>query len=181
VTQTPAQFFEIQKTNLDAVSAYGHALFNGAERMTQLQLSVGRAFLRDSIDTIQSLSAAKDPREWFALAQTAAQPASEEVVNYARSVYSVTSGIGTELSKITEAHVGEVNRRAAELIDAAAKNAPAGSETAVAWIKNAVAASNNAFDTVNKATRQAVEATEQNLAAVAAAAESIKPKMRKAA
>ena len=179
---TPAQITEIQKTQLDALDAYGQALLNGAERLTQLHLSVSRAFLRDAVDAVQNLAATKDPREWINVAQANAQPTAEELVNYTRSLYSIASGIGTELSQIAQAQLGECNRSAAALIDVAAKSAPAGSESAVAWMKNAVAAGNTAFDSINKATRQAVDATGSNLAVVAAAAEStMKPRTRKQA
>ena len=57
-----------------------------------------------------------------------------------------------------------------ELVDNAAKNAPAGSETAVAVMKSAVAAANNALESVQKAVKQATEMAEANFNAVAATA-----------
>ena len=179
---TPTQFAEFQKTNVDALSAYGNALFNAAERFAQLQLSTSRQFVRDAADAAQSLGTVKDSQEWAALTQGSAQPAIEKLVAYSRSLYSIASGAGAEISKIVEAQLTEGNRRVAELIDTAAKSAPAGSEPAVAWLRSAVAAGSNAFDSMNKAAQQAVEASESNFAAVAAAAgETVKAKARKAA
>jgi len=179
---TPAQFSEFQKSQVDTLNAYGSVLFNAAERFAQLQLATGRALLRDSTDTAQSFAGLKDSQELVALTQGSAQPALEKLVGYSRSLYNIASTVGAELSKIVEAQVGDTNRRVAEFIDTAAKNAPAGSETAVAWMKNAVAAGNSAFDSISKAAQQAVEASESNFAAVAAAAdESVKAKARKVA
>jgi phasin family protein len=179
---TPAQFAELQKSNVDTFNAYGNAFFNAAERLAQLQLATGRALLRDAADAVQSVAGVKDPQEFFALSQGSTQPALEKLVGYSRSLYGIASGVGAEMTKIVEAQISEGNRRIAEFIDTAAKNAPAGSESAVAWMKNAVAAGNNAFDSFNRAAQQAVEVSESNFAAVAAAAsDSIKPKARKAA
>lgn len=174
---TPAQFAAFQKTNADAVSAYGQALFNATERLTQLQLATARAFLRDSADAVQGLAGVKDQQAFLAITQNSAQPAIEKLVNYSRSLYSIATGVGAELSKIAEAQISDSKARVAEFIDTAAKNAPAGSEPAVAWIKNAVAAGNSAFDQLNQAAQQAVETGESNFAAAATAAgEAVKPK-----
>ncbi len=179
---TPAQFAEIQKGHADALNAYGHALFNGAERLMQLNLATGKAMLRESTAAAQSLAAVKDPQEIMALTQAGAQPAMEKIVSYARSVQGIASAIGSELSKIAETQVAEGNRQLAEFVDSAAKSAPAGTESAVAWLKNTVAAANTAYDSINRATQQAVEATESNIAAVSAAAgEAVKPRNRKVA
>jgi phasin family protein len=170
---TPAQFTAFQKTNADAITAYGQALFNAAERLTQLQLATARAFLSDSASAVQGMAGVKDQQGLMAMTQGSAQPAIEKMVNYSRSLYSIASGVGAELSKIAEAQISDGNRRVAEFIDTAAKNAPAGSEPAVAWIKNAVAASNSAYDSMNRAAQQAVETGESNLAA---AGEAVKQK-----
>jgi phasin family protein len=170
---TPAQFTAFQKTNADAITAYGQALFNAAERLTQLQLATARAFLSDSASAVQGMAGVKDQQGFMAMTQGSAQPAIEKMVNYSRSLYSIASGVGAELSKIAEAQISDGNRRVAEFIDTAAKNAPAGSEPAVAWIKNAVAAGNSAYDSMNRAAQQAVETGESNLAA---AGEAVKPK-----
>ncbi len=56
------------------------------------------------------------------------------------------------------------------LVDSAAKNAPAGSEAAVAIVKSSVAAANNALESIQKAAKQASEIAEANFNAVAATA-----------
>jgi len=59
------------------------------------------------------------------------------------------------------------------LVDNAAKNAPAGSETAVAVMKSTVAAANNALESVQKAVKQATDMVESNINAVAAQATEV--------
>jgi phasin family protein len=167
---SPAQFTEFQKTQVDTLNAYSHAVFTAAEKFAQLNLASGRALLRDSAVTAQTLADAKDPQDWLARAQVAAQPTIEKAVNYSRDAYGIASAAGAELSKIVETQVADGNRKFAELVDAAAKSAPAGSEPAVAWVKNAVATSSAAYDALTKAAKQAVEVVESNASAMAAAA-----------
>ena len=50
-----------------------------------------------------------------------------------------------------------------ELVDNAAKNAPAGTESVVAVVKSAVAASQNALDTAKASAKKAVEQAEKQL------------------
>lgn len=177
-----AQLLEIQKTQVDALHAFAGSIFQATEKLAQLNLATSRAFLEDSADTAQSLLTAKDPQELASLAGTLAQPGAEKLANYSRSAYSIASAAGAEIAKVVETQIAEGNRKLAEMIDQAAKSAPAGSEHAISLIKNSLSAANTAFDAVTKATRQATETAESNLAAaVAVATDAVKGKGKKAA
>ncbi len=179
---TPAQFAELQKGHVDALTAVGTVLFTATEKLAALNIAATRSMLQDATSTAQTLLSSKDVQEALTLAGGLVQPAAEKLVGYSRNAYGIASGTGAELSKIVEAQVAEGNRKVAELIDLAAKSAPAGSETAVSMIKSAFSASNTAFDTVSKAAKQATEMAESNLAAAAAVANDVvKGKARKAA
>ncbi|MGB2819158.1 MAG: TIGR01841 family phasin, partial [Burkholderiaceae bacterium] len=117
----------------------------------------------------QALLSAKDAQEMFALSTGNAQPSLEKAVSYSRTVYGIANGANAEVSRIVEAQIAESNKKLAQLIDFAAKNAPAGSEPAVTAFKSAVAAANTAYDTFAKATKQAVEMAESNVAAATSA------------
>ena len=73
------------------------------------------------------------------------------------------------MSRIVDAQIAENNKKVTQLIDFAAKNAPAGSEGAVAALKSAVAAANTAYDTLAKAAKQAVDFAESNITAATSA------------
>ena len=178
----PAQFAEFQKTQVDTLNAYTHAVFSAAEKIAQLNLASGRAVLRDTAAAVQGLVDAKDPQDLLSRVHGTAQPTLEKAVAYSRDVYGIASATGAELSKIVETQVADGNRKFAEMFDAAAKSAPAGSETAVAWLKNAVATSTAAYDAISKVTKQAVEVAESNASAMATAAvDASRVKARKAA
>lgn len=166
---TVTEFVELQKSQLDAWSALGQTMFNAAEKMANLNIAAVKAALQDATESSHSLLGARDVQEFIALANGAAQPTVEKVVGYTRNAYGIASGAGSELTKIFEAQLSEGNRRIAEFIDFAAKNAPTGAEPAVSFIKSAVATANTAFDTATKTARQATDWAESNLAAAASA------------
>lgn len=166
---TPAQFAELQKGQMDAAVALSQTFFDATERLMELNLAAAKATLEESVEKTQALLSAKDVQEFVALSSTNAQPALEKAVSYSRTVYGIANGANAEVSRIIEAQIAESNKKVAQLIDFAAKNAPAGSEPAVNAFKSAVAAINTAYDTFSKATKQAVEMAESNVAAATSA------------
>jgi phasin family protein len=186
---TPAQVAELQKGQVDALYALSHAVFEATEKLVDLNLAAAKAFMDESAERTQALLGVKDVQELLAVASGLAQPSMEKFASYGRNVYSIASGTGAEFSKIVESQVAEGNKRVSELVELAAKNAPAGAEPAVSLLKTAVAAANTAYDTLAKVARQAVDAAESNFAAAtqaslkaaAAANDAVKAKARKAA
>jgi len=166
---TITELVELQKGQLDAWNAIGQAVFNATEKLVNLNITAAKAAFQDASESSQTLLGARDVQEFVALAGGASQPALEKVVGYSRNAYGIASGTSAELTKIIEAQISEANRKIADFVDFAAKNAPTGSEPAVSMFKSAVAAANTAFDTASKAARQATDWAESNLAAAATA------------
>jgi phasin family protein len=166
---TPAQFAELQKGQMDAAVALSQTFFDAAERLMELNLAAAKATLEESVEKSQALLSAKDVQELMALSSGNAQPTLDKAVSYSRTVYGIANGANAEVSRIIEAQIAESNKKVAQLIDFAAKNAPAGSEPAVTAFKTAVAAVNTAYDTFSKAAKQAVEMAESNVVAATSA------------
>jgi len=174
------QILELQKTNVDAIQAFGSTVFQAAEKLAQLNLAATRGAMQDSASAAHTMLTAKDPQDAAALAGTLAQPSAEKLVSYSRNAYSIASAAGAELAKIFEAQLADGNRKLVEVIDAAAKSAPAGSEHAISLLKNSISAASTAFDAVTKAARAASETAESNIAAaVAVATDAVKAKGKK--
>jgi phasin family protein len=186
---TPAQFAELQKGQMDALYALSHAVFDATEKLVDLNLAATKAVMEEAAEKAQALMSVKDVQELLALTGGLAQPTVEKLVSYNRTVYGIASGAGAEVSKIVETQIADGNKKVSELIEFAAKNAPAGSEPAVSMFKSALAAANTAYDTFSKAAKQAVEMVESNVTAAtsatmkaaAAANDAVKVKGRKAA
>jgi phasin family protein len=166
---TPAQFAELQKGQMDAAVALSQTFFDAAERLMELNLAAAKATLEESVEKSQAMLSVKDVQELMALSSGNAQPTLDKAVSYSRTVYGIANGANAEVSRIIEAQIAESNKKVAQLIDFAAKNAPAGSEPAVTAFKTAVAAINTAYDTFSKAAKQAVEMAESNVVAATSA------------
>jgi phasin family protein len=186
---TPAQFAELNKSQLDALFALSHTMFDATEKLVDLNLAAAKATMEESAERATTLMSARDVQEMMALTGSMAQPAVEKLVSYSRTVYGIASGASAEVSRIVETQIAEGNKKVADMVEFAAKNAPQGSEPAVSLFKNAVAAVNTAYDTFSKATKQAVDMVESNVAAAtsatikaaSAANDVVKPKGKKAA
>ena len=179
---TANQFLEMQKSNVDALQAFGSAVFQATEKLANLNIAATRSLMQDGAGAAQSMLAARDPQEAVAIAGNLAQPHAEKAAAYSRSAYGIASATNAELGKIFEAQITEGNRKLAELVDAAAKSAPAGSEHAIGMLKQSITAASVAFDAITKAARQAGETAESNIAAaVAVATDAVKGKGKKAA
>lgn len=162
---TPAQLAELQKSQIDALFALSHTMFNATERLVDLNLAATKALMEESADKTQELLGVKDVQELLAVSGGIAQPALDKFVSYSRNVYSIASGASSDVSKIVETQISENNKKIAEMIEFASKSAPAGSEPAVSMFKSALAAANTAYDTFTKATKQAVDMVESNMTA----------------
>ncbi len=186
---TPAQFAELNKSQMDALFALSHTMFDATEKLVDLNLAAAKATMEESAERATALMGARDVQELLAMTGGLAQPAVEKMVSYSRTVYGIASGAGAEVSRIVETQIADGNKKVADMVEFAAKNAPQGSEPAVSMLKSAVAAANTAYDTFNKASKQAVDMVESNVAAAtsatmkaaSAANDAVKVKSKKAA
>jgi phasin family protein len=165
----PTQFFELQRVHVNAFNTVGNALIAAAEKLAALNAAAGRSAIDTVTEAAHSVSGVKNPKELVALSGASAQPSVEKLMSYTRELAGIANGVSAEIGKVVEQQISESNRRVAEMLDYAAKNAPAGSEQALALLRNAMAASNTAYDTVSKVSRQASDWAEANFAAAAKA------------
>ena len=163
---TVEQLTAVNKANHDVLFGLTEKTFAGVEKLAQLNLAAGKAALNESAAHAQALLKVKDVQELLALQTEALQPVGEKVSSYSRHVYDIAVGTQAEFTKAVEAQLADAQKAILNLVDTAAKNAPAGSESAVALLKTAVAASNNAYESVQKVVKQATQAAEANLQAV---------------
>lgn len=129
-------------------------------------MTASRATLSEAATHTQALLSVKDPQELLSLQAAFFQPLAEKTAAYNRHLYEIASGTTAEFGRAFEAQAAEIQRNFTNLVDTAARNAPAGTETGVAVFKSAVSAANNAFETVQKAVKQASDAAEANFNAV---------------
>lgn len=163
LTATSRSFFE---TSLDVT----RTLFDSVERLTALNLNTARSFFTDGTEAVRAALAAKNPQDLLAIPTSIARPLGDKVLGYYRSAYEIAAQTLEEAMKPFEIRLSEAHRTFGQVLENAAKSAPAGSEVAVAAVRSALATANSAYDQVNKAARQAVEMAEANVANATATA-----------
>lgn len=162
----PEQFAAANKATVDSLLSVANTALASAERIAALNLNTARAALEDTASGVQTVMAAKDPKEALAAQSSLAQPAVEKAVAYSRSVYEITAQTQQDLAKMVEAQFGDFQKSVAGMVEMASKSAPAGSEGAVATIKSAIAAANSAFGNMNTVAKQFTEAAQANIASM---------------
>lgn len=167
---TPEQLMAAQKANMETLLGLTHKAFEGVEKLVELNMQLARAAMSDSADTAKAVLSVKDAQELLALQANLLQPAAEKAAAYQRSLYDIAQATNAEWVKVAEAQMATAQKNLNEMIDTAAKGAPAGTENAVALVKSAVSAANNAFESVHKAAKQAADVAEANLQAMAGTA-----------
>lgn len=173
---TVEQVVASHKANLETLYGLTTKAFEGVEKIVDLNLTASKAAMADANAHAQSLLSVKDAQELLALQSGLLQPLAEKTAAYNRHLYDIATGTTAEFTKSFEAQTAEAQKKFMNLVDSAAKNAPAGSEAAVAIVKSSVAAANNALESIQKAAKQASEIAEANFNAIAATATSaVKP------
>lgn len=151
-----AFFNTLAETTVDSMSKFA-----------DLNISACKASLEESKTVTTQFLAAKEPQEALQLITALQQPTLTKVTAYNRHFANIASGAQTALSAAIQEQVKEASRHFTEVVDGAAKNAPAGSENVMAVMKAAIANANAGYDQFNKSTRQAAEVVQANVAASA--------------
>ena len=166
---TPDQFASSNKANVETLLTVANTAFASAERFAALNLNTARSILENSVSNAKAMMSVKDVQGLMGLQATLAQPAAEQTVAYARSLYEIATQTQEEMTKVFEGQFSEINKSFSSALDKAAKSAPAGSDVAVAAVKSAIAAANSAYDSMSKAAKQVTEIAEANVAAATTA------------
>ncbi len=159
----------VAKAQLDAALQLATVGAAGAERLADLQLKAFKTGFDTGLSQLEALAAAKEPTELQGIATRFSQPAMDTFGAYARDLAAAVQATRTEVTRIVEGQVSELNARTSAAIDAALKNAPAGSEAATTTVKQMMSYGQAAYETAMKSLNGLVEAAEAQFAGVAPA------------
>ncbi|MDP9109058.1 MAG: TIGR01841 family phasin [Pseudomonadota bacterium] len=164
---TPEQFSAATKSTMESqiamMTSLAQKTFAGVEKLIELNMTVAKTTLEESNAAMRQMLSAKDAQEFFAMTTAQTQPNTEKVISYSRHVAGIASEVQAEFTKAAEATIAETNRKVVELVDEAAKNAPAGSENAIAMFKSALGTANAGYEQISRTTKQAVATMEGNV------------------
>lgn len=168
--QSPEQFAAVSQANLEKLVALANSALSRAERLAELNLNAVRSVLEDSVATTRKLAEAKDPQQLASLQAELTKPMIDRAVAYARSVQQIATEGQEEVSGLFEDQIAELNRNFNNMLEQAAKQAPAGSESVFAAVKSAMESASTLYENASKAAKQAATTAEANMAAATEAA-----------
>lgn len=155
------------RTNLESqvalMTAISNKMFEGMQRLIDLNLQAARTSLDESNQAIRQLMTVRETRDLINLSSQQAQPTMEKAISYGRHVATIASTTQAEMTKVAEEQVAESNRKLIGLVEQVTQNAPAGSENVVSLLKSAIDTANSTYEQLSKTTRQAADAMQSNL------------------
>ena len=163
----PQQVLARQKAAVNTFVAAQSAVFEGFEKLIDLNLKVVQATLDEVSQKSQQATDLKDAQDVSSFISASAQPSADKALAYSKHLYDIFAGVQTELSKLAEAQIAEGREQVNAAVEQLTKNAPAGSESAVAMLKSSLATATSAYDSLAKAAKQAADVAESNLSAAA--------------
>lgn len=154
MSATP-DFTTVAKAQFEAFAQLTEAVINGAQRAIDLNVKTARTAFADSTEALKALAAVKEPAELQSLAAKFAQPKVEVANAYARELYDTTTKAQSEVVRVIESQVAELQKNAESAFEAFKKNAPAGTETFAAFARSAWENATQAYETLTKNVRDA--------------------------
>ncbi len=158
-----------QAAGLDILSGLANKGLDGLQKLVEVNLRPVKSTLADAQEATCKFLAAKDAADLFALQASLLQPAIEKAQAYQRELFEIAAAARGDFAKVADAQFEESKRKMQDVIDNAAKGAPAGSEPALAAWQSAMAAGATLCETMQQTAKQAMEAAENNLNVVSAA------------
>ena len=109
------------KSHLDAqfsfVSDFSKRLFDGVQRIGQLNVQVMQTVMDEAINTTHQLVESNTPTDYMSIAASQMQPVAEKTRAYQQHLSNIAAGLQVELSRTAEQHVPETTRTAAAVAE----------------------------------------------------------------
>lgn len=179
MTMNAEQFVAANKAAVDSLLSVANTALASAERIATLNLDTARSVIEDTAANAKALMGAKDVKEALSIQAALAQPNVDKAMAYSKSVYEISTETQEELTKMVEAQFGDFQKTVADMLEKAAKSAPAGSDVAVAAVQSAIAAATSAFDNMRKSAKQMTDMAQSNLVAATSATTKAAKKVSK--
>jgi len=173
VLSSPEQIAASQSAGLDAFFGLTGKVFECVGKLVALNLQVARSTVAESQENLTKAPGTTDLQQWFALQAGIATPFTEKSLSYSRQLFDIASTTQAEVAQFAQSQYERYNARVHEIIDEAAKSAPAGSEAAIVAWKTALSASATLRESMQKTSQRAVEMAGSNLEAVTASASQV--------
>ncbi len=149
-TVAHTDFFNSQLAALKNLSAI---TTQGAEKIIALNTSISKAASDNFMMVTKDLLAAKDPSAFFT-AQTQATPNLEQFTAYNGYLSSIFTDLKTELTKVAETQVADMQNKVSELVSGQSKTVPSSSQGALTMMQSVIDNANSSYGQFIKTSRQ---------------------------
>ena len=114
---TPEHFLSAIKNANAAMAQLAATSFDAMEKQIDLNLKTARTSLADAAEASSQMLGVKDAQELYGVAQGAAQPAAAKATGYARQAYAINAETATEVARLAEKQVADMNKSMAGMIN----------------------------------------------------------------
>ena len=173
MVKAPEQLSELNRATVETAMNLAKLSMENAEKLVRLQLDTAREMLEEHVKNAKALTDAKDPQQLAELRAKAMEDSVEQVTAYSRSVYDLAAKTQADFGKIMEQRFAAFSRSMEQMVDDAAKSAPAGSAPALAAIRQTLAATHAMVDTLARTAKQFADAADTNIKSATAAAANV--------
>jgi phasin family protein len=142
---------------------FGQTAVESVEKLTQLNLAAARASMEESASNARQMLAADGPQQVVSLLRAQTGPNLGKAIAYGNHLVNIATNAQAEMTRAAEMQVAEASRRAGELVEEAARNAPPGSGNMLALMKAAIGSAGSGYEQMNRSTRRAVQVIESNV------------------
>ncbi|HVL76720.1 MAG TPA: phasin family protein [Noviherbaspirillum sp.] len=142
---------------------FSQTALDSMEKLTRLNIAAVRASMEENSALARQMLTARDMQQAVSVMRTQTGPSIGKAIAYGNHVVNIASDAQADLTRATEVQLAEAARRAGELVDEAARNAPPGTENLMALVKVAIGSATAGYEEVNRSTRRAVQTLESNV------------------
>ena len=162
------QLAAAQKANAEVMMALVRTGFDGAERLTTLNITASRDLLNNVVANTKEMMSAKDAADLTKL-NTLAQPGMNKLMDYSRSLYEISTEMQKQLTSVMQSQYETLNKKATSAIEKGTASAPIGGDVFAAAMKSMLNASNTAYDNISSMAKQLSDIAESNMKAASTA------------
>lgn len=104
-------------SQINLVTELTQKTYDSVRKLSELNLQMARQMIEDFMNTNRELLACSDPFQWTSTLMNQIPPAAERLRNYQQELIGLMTAAQADLTRVTEAHMPEVNRSAMAVAD----------------------------------------------------------------
>jgi len=145
------QFSELHRKNMEAAMKLAQMSMENSQRIISLQVDAAKKMFKESAESVQALSAAKDPQEAVALRTQYTKDTAQMMMETARQIAEIGNASRTEFSHLMTEQLASGSKDMMETFQAFFSSLPGQNNNVMETMQKAMATANSAFEQIAKA------------------------------